>query len=378
MTIRKVSYMQGTVQAPYKLPAEDHRLNHSMLWWPDPAAPRGPLGVRSGVVLSPVGPFAVSVVAGGVNVAPGHAVIQGTLSTTQGAYEVTSDAVEFRAITAASPTEYRRGYVILRVYDQLNPGTGPVKDDQTIEVIYGANAASAGAAQLPALPANSLVLREFAVSNTGAITLVGSTRYTAPRNTPLLVADAAERLAIPTATVWPGVQVREIDTWRLWEWTGLFWKLLNQLPRVSVYRNALLSWASGAFAAVPWDTEIYDPWDMHSSNGLLTIPIKGIYRFSATLGWANNGVGMRGSNWQYRTGSSGAFTFITASASLIAAAPNTNTMVAGQTLLRELEAGWQLQVNGYQNAGGPINFLGTSGTPDQKSTAFIELVEQTG
>lgn len=171
MTLRKVSFVQGTVAAPYKLPAEDHRLNHAGLWVPRSAADG--LRVRSGIVWGPGATGAVTVTAGGVNVAPFHAVIQGTVNGIQGPYEVTSDAAEFRAITAASPTEFRRGYLIARIRDQL--ASGGVVDDWTIEPYYGPNAATAGAAQLPNLAAipNVLSLREFAVSNTGVVTLAG-------------------------------------------------------------------------------------------------------------------------------------------------------------------------------------------------------------
>lgn len=178
MTLRKVSFLQGTQAAPYKLPAEDHRLNHAGLWLPDTA--KGPLGVRSGVVWGPGTPGGVTVVAGGLQVAPFHAVIQGTVNGVQGPYEVTSDATEFRAVTAASSTEFRRGYLVARVRDQIS--AADTTDDWTIFPEYGAPAATAGAAQLPNVPPNSVVLREFAVSNTGVITLAGRTPRTGPRH----------------------------------------------------------------------------------------------------------------------------------------------------------------------------------------------------
>jgi hypothetical protein len=172
MTRRKVSFLQGPTAARYSLPAEDHRLNHAGLWRPDGSDAARPLRVQSGIVMGPFSPGAVTVVAGGVNVNPFEFVVQGTVNGTQGPYEAVSDAVEFRAITAASPTEFRRGYVVARLYDQVS-GTD-TSDDWNIEVVYGPNAATAGAAVLPTRPANSVILKEFAVSNTGVITLVGT------------------------------------------------------------------------------------------------------------------------------------------------------------------------------------------------------------
>lgn len=222
MTIRKVSYLQGTVPAPYKLPAEDHRLNHAGLWTPDSVG--GGLRVRSGIVPGPGSPGAVAVVAGGVNTNPFQAIIQGSITSTQGVYEVVSDAVEFRAITAASGTEYRRGYVIARIYDQLNPGTGTVQDLPAIEVVYGPNAASAGAATLPTLPANSLVLREFAVSNTGVITLTSTLPPWTVARGGVQPVDATDAVA----GAYPG-QYRDHPTLGPQRWTGSVWAAVGPL-----------------------------------------------------------------------------------------------------------------------------------------------------
>lgn len=227
MTRRKVSFLQGTVPAPYKLPAEDHRLNHAGLWIADPAV--GPLGVRSGVVWGPGNPGQVSVVAGGVNVNPFQAVIQGSLSGAQGVYEVVADAVEFRAVTAASAAEFRRGYVVARVYDQLNAGTGAVKDDWDVEVVYGPNAATAGAAVLPPVPANALVLREFAVSNTGVITLVGATPYTGPRGT-AIVCTSTTRPANPQLHQ----VINETDTKAWGIWNGTRWEMWDTVTQTYI------------------------------------------------------------------------------------------------------------------------------------------------
>jgi hypothetical protein len=180
MTRRKASFLQGPTASKYSLPAEDHRLNQAGLLIGDPTTAGKPLQVRPGVLVGPFSPGAVAVTTGGVNVSPFHAVVQGTVNGTQGPYLVTSDAVEFRAVTAASASEFRRGYVLVHLYDQVS-GID-VKDDWDIEVVYGPNAATAGAATLPARTANAAILKEFAVSNTGVITLVAASgEFTGPR-----------------------------------------------------------------------------------------------------------------------------------------------------------------------------------------------------
>jgi hypothetical protein len=178
MTIRKISYLQGTSDARYQLPAEDHRLNHAGLWVPSGLAGAPALAVRNGVLPGPGNPGQVSVISGGLRVQPFQAVVQGTITTTQGPYEVVSDAVEDRAVTAASSTEFRRGRLVLRIFDK---GAGDATDGPQLLVVYGPNAASAGAATLPALPANSLQFAEFAVSNTGVITILGTVPRTVGR-----------------------------------------------------------------------------------------------------------------------------------------------------------------------------------------------------
>lgn len=216
MTRRKASFLQGTTAAPYLLPAEDHRLNHAGLWAPSSLPGAAALAVQNGIVWGPGNPGAVTVVAGGVNVAPFHATVQGSRSGVQGVFELTSDASEFRAITAASGTTYRKGRIGIRVYDQ---GAGATKDDWDIEVLYGTAAATAGAATLPAVPLDStwFELRTFDVSNTGAITLSGTTARTTGRG---------GILPIEAGDVTPGAyvgQYRDHPTSGLQRWDGAAW-----------------------------------------------------------------------------------------------------------------------------------------------------------
>lgn len=239
MTMRKVSYLQGVEGDEYLLPAEDHRLNGSALWTPDNT--RSVLGVRSGVVPGPGDPGGVTVVAGGVNINQFSAVIQGAETVGQGSYVVTSDAVEFRAITAASATEFRRGIVIAHVYDQLINDT---EDDWDIEVLYGPPAATAAQAQYPTVPLNCLLMKAFAVSNTGVITLSGSAAYTVPRNAILPLPDQSAREGLTANQRWAGMQVLELDTGRLLWHDGTRWRYDGDYVRVNsaAERDALTAY----------------------------------------------------------------------------------------------------------------------------------------
>lgn len=254
MTRRKASFLQGTEAAKYQLPAEDHRLNHAGLWIPSSVPGAAALAVQSGVVWGPGNPGAVSVVAGGVSINPFHAAVQGTRSGVQGVFELTSDAVEFRAVTAASSTEFRRGRLGVRIYDQLN---GAAKDDWDLEVIYGAAAASAGAAQLPPLPADStwFELRQALVDPAGAITLSGITPRTMPRGS-ILPVDAID--------VTPGAysgQYRDHPARGLERWDGADWG--DPQPDPERDRLGLLLRAfqvQGSSPAIPTTDAVFTHW----------------------------------------------------------------------------------------------------------------------
>ena len=224
---------------------------------------------------------------------PFHVVIQGSLGSAQGSYEFVSDAVEFRAITAASGTEFRRGYAIARVYDQINPGTGTVQDLPAIEVFYGPNAATAGAATLPTLPANSVALQEFAVSNTGMITLVAASR--APWVTArggIQPVDATDVVA----GAYVG-QYRDHPTSGLQRWDGTVWRdaapgltrariygTATQLLSASTWTTILLEKTVGSVDTRGW----YTP-----ANGRYVIGEAGTYLASGTVAYTGNTTGRR-------------------------------------------------------------------------------------
>jgi len=239
MTKRKLSYLQGTDAAKYTLPAEDHRLNHAGLWTPDATAGTPALSTRSGFVPGPGNPGAVFSGAGGVTINPFQFVLWGTVTTTSGVYEGVSDAVEFLPITAASSTEFRRGRIVVRVYDQL---AAAAKDDWGLEVIYGPAAATAGAAQLPALPANAFQVREFSVSNTGVIVTGGYVPWVGSRTGITPMSDPND--ATPGGFVG---QYRDHPTRSLERWDGNAWRtMFHQLGATN--RQPVQPWLAAGWS----------------------------------------------------------------------------------------------------------------------------------
>lgn len=255
MTRRKASFLQGPTASKYSLPAEDHRLNQAGLLLPDATAAGKPLQIRPGVFPGPFSPGAVTVTTGGVNVNPFHAVVQGTVNGTQGPYMVTSDAVEFRAVTAASASEFRRGYVIVHVYDQIS-GID-VTDNWDVEVVYGPNAGTAGAATLPARTANSAILREFAVSNTGVITLVANTaELTAPRGSTLSVPTEAAAVALPAAAMFAGASFYAEDTKATGVWDATLGRIVWRDSQWQTYTLTLSAVLNPPFTEVTYGNAI--------------------------------------------------------------------------------------------------------------------------
>ncbi len=340
MTKRKASFLTGTAAAKYQLPAEDHRLNHSGLWLPSSAAGANPLAVQSGVVWGPGNPGNVGVVAGGVNVNPFHAAIQGTRSGVQGVFEVTSDAVEFVAITAASSTTFRRGRLGVRIHDLANGGT---KDEWTIEVLYGAAAATAGAAVLPAIPTDStwFELRQFAVDNAGAITLTGTTPRTIGRGG-ILPVEATDAVA----GAYVG-QYRDHPTLGLQRWDGAAWKADGTKPIARFRRDAIHTIPNAAWTGIFFDVTEFALGAGWARNGtLITVPRSGYYRVFGGVSWQ-----LAHANGRYhRIEVNGASVGIGRGSAQ--AAVDTGVEFGG---IVPILAGQTVQLSCYQASGGPLN-----------------------
>jgi hypothetical protein len=108
-----------------------------------------------------------------LTVQPFRAVIQNSQDLTAGAYLVPSETAQTftaggaagQTIPAQDASQFRRALVTLHVDDAQVAGSGG--NASTLEVLPGALAATAGAAVLPATPANALNLGELLIPPTG-------------------------------------------------------------------------------------------------------------------------------------------------------------------------------------------------------------------
>jgi hypothetical protein len=102
-----------------------------------------------------------------VRVNPFVAVIQGTHATTQGQYEVPNDAPEDLPVAGQHATLFRRDLIAVVVADSQAAGVASTAttDRAYLAVLRGTDAANNP--QLPAVPANTLLLGELTVPPVG-------------------------------------------------------------------------------------------------------------------------------------------------------------------------------------------------------------------
>lgn len=98
-----------------------------------------------------------------------RAVVQNTQDATAGQYVAINDAAVTLAVTAQHATQFRRSLVLVEVNDSQTAGvaSSATTDRNRLYLADGPLAASAAAAALPALPANSLALGEVLIPPTG-------------------------------------------------------------------------------------------------------------------------------------------------------------------------------------------------------------------
>jgi hypothetical protein len=236
-------------------------------------------------------------------------------------------------------------------------------------VIYGPNAATAGAATLPALPANSVVIQEFAVSNTGVITLVAASRA------PWVTARGGIQ-PVDAVDVVPGAyvgQYRDHPANGLQRWDGTVWRDARTAPTLRAVLAAAGSHGStNQWLALTYTSERIDNWGMYSA-GVITIPITGYYQLNASVTFAASNVGSRGLAWYNNT----AAAEILAGATLFGSNPVSGhgTVIVTPTVIEEFTAGTQLTVRAYQNSGAALGILATAG---QGTGMSVRMLEQTG
>lgn len=143
-------------------PAENDRLTEAAMSSPSGTAlsPRTGIlpytstaGVNQGFKVAQTGSPSMA-----VTVDIGQAMIDGTLTASQGGYVVTNDAVQTLTVTASHATLARIDIVCITVEDSQYAGSN---NDALVQVVTGTPASSPAA---PATPANSLVIAKLAIA----------------------------------------------------------------------------------------------------------------------------------------------------------------------------------------------------------------------
>lgn len=154
-----------------------------------------------------------------ISIAQGMAWVPGALTFTQGTYAVVNDATVTLAVPASDPGNPRIDLVILEVLDQVYSGT---VDLGQLRIVSGAPASLPVA---PLVPGNYITLAKITVpANASSISssAVTDTRsFAAALGSPTPVVSAAARTAL--TSVPSGMSVYEIDTTRVYQWTGTQW-----------------------------------------------------------------------------------------------------------------------------------------------------------
>lgn len=250
-----------------QLSAKLLRLTDAAKWRPSGAA----LGTLSGVVAGPAGGMGELTLVNPttLNVNPFVAVVQGSLSADQGAYEVPNDALVALAITGQHASQYRRALVMVSVDDSQASGvaSSATTDRARLLITDGAlSAVSPGA--LPAVPANTLLLGEIGIPPVGqTVTLTPYNPRTTTRGGILPVINDASILpghagALP---VFDG-QYRHHPVNGLEVAEGGVWvsAASRTAPLFRARRQALMYFSQNTFTTIGWDTE-----DLDTHNGFV-------------------------------------------------------------------------------------------------------------
>jgi len=206
-------------------PAETDRLVLASLLNPHPALASG-AGITGGAGYG-VGPapteLQVTQRGAGANmsvdVAAGTAHIDGTETGQLGIYIGNNDGTVNLPISASHATLARKDLIVARVKDSEFSG---VDDNWALEVVTG-TPATGGTEVEPAAPASSVVLAVVAVAASAAsITNANITdrRRRVSALGGIVVCTSATR---PTTGLFEGLHIYELDTNRVWVWSGTDW-----------------------------------------------------------------------------------------------------------------------------------------------------------
>jgi hypothetical protein len=148
-----------------------------------------------------------------VNVAAGHAWIDGTESAVQGAYHGYNDATKNLVVAASDPTNPRKDLVVAKVQDAAYSGA---VNAWSLVVVTGTPAASPAE---PAVPANGVVLALIdvaALATTVTTANITDRRRRASALGGIVVCSSATRPAAP----YEGLFIWETDTQKIQVYTG--------------------------------------------------------------------------------------------------------------------------------------------------------------
>lgn len=287
-----------------------------------------------------------------VNVAAGHAWIDGTESPTQGAYHVYNDAVKNLAISAAHATLARKDLIVARVQDAQYSGA---TNAWTLAVVTGT---PAGSPAEPAVPANAIVLALVDVA--AAASSITNANITDRRRracglSGIAVCTSATRPAAP----YTGQVIYETDTDHPAVWDGTAWKQLGLKadgPAVRCYRTALQSIPNATKTAVSFNVgDRYDTDTMHDpavNPTRITFNTPGVYDLGGCIAFAANAVGFRMAI--LRVGGS---TELWADSRL--AVPATDWTIVPVSTEWKFAAGEYAELVAYQTSGGALDVQGT-------------------
>lgn len=162
-----------------------------------------------------------------VVVPPGHAIVQGTESTVQGAYIVVNDADLVLAVAPSDATNPRIDIVVVRVRDKQYSGSTV---GASIEVITGVPAPSPTP---PAAPANSVVLAQISVP--AGATAIQQSQITDVRPFTTTVGGITpSRNSTDVAGVYKGQYRYRLDTGKLEVYNGSAWVLNNPVSSILI------------------------------------------------------------------------------------------------------------------------------------------------
>jgi hypothetical protein len=234
-----------------------------------------------------------------LTVQPFRAVVQNSQDLTAGAYLVPSETVQTftaggaagQTIPAQDASQFRRALVTLHVDDAQVAGSGG--NASTLEVLPGALAATAGAAVLPATPANALNLGELLIPPTGqTVTLTPYNPRTMTRGgiLPVLADGSVITGHDGAAPAYDGAP-RWHPTYGLQIGRGGTWGPPELMPRCTARRSTTLAVPGTVGTTVPFDSitarSTASMWSAANPTRLVA-PEAGEYDFSIHLPFANS------------------------------------------------------------------------------------------